>query len=134
MDIVIECEPVGAVSARLVPELASATVEAIARALPLEATAERWGDEVYFTIPVRAQPENPVETVSRGDIGYWPSGNALCIFFGPTPASRHSREIRPASAVNLVGQVIGDPQVFAKVRDGDRIVVRAAQPGPSLHA
>jgi hypothetical protein len=124
MDIVIECESVGAVPARLVPELAPATVEAIVRALPVEATAERWGDEVYFAIPVRAQPENQVETVAKGDIGYWPPGNALCIFFGPTPASRHPGEIRPASAVNPVGRVVGDPQVFAKVRDGDRIVIR----------
>lgn len=125
MDIVIECEAIGAVSGRLSSDLAPATVEAIVRALPLEAEAQRWGDEVYFAIPVRAKPENQVETVAAGDIGYWPPGNALCIFFGPTPASRHPGEIRPASAVNPVGQVLGDLQAFVRVRDGDRIVVRA---------
>jgi len=126
MDIVIECEAIGAVSGRLCSDLAPATVAAIVRALPLQAEAKRWGDEVYFAVPVRARPENQVETVAQGDIGYWPPGNALCIFFGPTPASRHPGEIRPASAVNPVGQVLGDPHAFARVRDGDRIVVRAA--------
>ena len=126
MDIVIECEAIGAVSRWLCSDLAPATVQAIVRALPLRAEAQRWGDEVYFAIPVRAKPENQVETVAKGGIGYWPPGNALCIFFGPTPASRHPGEIRPASAVNPVGQVLGDPQAFVRVRDGDRIVVRAA--------
>ncbi len=126
MDIVIEGERIGAIPARLDPDLAPGTVAALARALPIEGTAERWGDEVYFAAAVEAGPENPVETVAPGDLGYWPPGKALCIFFGPTPASRHPGEIRPASAVNPVGRVVGDSRVFARVRDGDRIVVRAA--------
>ncbi|MBC7092677.1 hypothetical protein H5T53_01520 [Candidatus Bipolaricaulota bacterium] len=126
MEIVIESEAIGRVPAQLSSDLAPATVQAIVRALPIEAEARRWGNEVYFAIPVRARPEAQVETVEAGDIGYWPPGNALCIFFGPTPTSRHPGEIRPASAVNPVGRVLGDPKVFASVRDGDRIVVRAA--------
>lgn len=73
---------------------------------------------------MRAKPENPVETVAMGDIAYWPPGQALCLFFGPTPASRGPTEIRPASAVTPVGRILGDPKLFAKVRDGERIGVR----------
>lgn len=126
MDIVIECERIGRVQAQLDPGLAPATVEAIGRALPLEAHAERWGDEVYFATAVHAEEENAVEVVAAGDLGYWPPGRALCIFFGPTPASRHPQEIRPASAVNPIGRVVGDPRAFARVHKGDRIIVRTA--------
>ncbi len=126
MDIVIECKGVGSAPARLCPEWAPATVEAIVRALPIAAHAQRWGDEVHVSIPSHAASENPVETVDPGTLGYWPLGKALCIFFRPTPASRHPGEIRPASAVKPVGQVVGDPRVFSCVRDGDPIVVRPA--------
>ena len=75
--------------------------EAIWRALPIEARANTWGDEIYFSIPVKADLEKDAkEVVESGDLGYWPPGTAFCIFFGPTPASR-GNEIRPASAVNI---------------------------------
>jgi hypothetical protein len=60
-----------------------------------------------------------------GDLGYWPTGRALCIFFGLTPMSRGD-EIRPASAVNIVGKIIGDPKLFNEVRSGEKIRVRKA--------
>ena len=127
MRIAIEAESIGRMEAELLPERAPRTVEAIGRALPLEGIARRWGEEVYFEIPVEAEAENPVELVEMGDIGYWPPGKAMCIFFGPTPASRHPGEIRPASPVNPVGRVLGDPKVFAAVRDGERISVQRAE-------
>jgi uncharacterized protein len=64
--------------------------------------------------------ETAEEVVEKGDLGYWPSGKASCIFFGPTPASQGD-EIRPASAVNIVGKVKGNVEVFKSVRDGTRI-------------
>jgi len=102
----------------------SATAQAIAAALPIEASANTWGDEIYFSIPVRCPDENPREVVEMGDLGYWRPGTAFCIFFGPTPASRGS-EIRPASAVNVFGRITGDPRVFTSVPDGARVVVEA---------
>ncbi|KPL15542.1 MAG: hypothetical protein AMJ93_16495 [Anaerolineae bacterium SM23_84] len=66
--------------------------------------------------------ENAQAVVSLGDLGYWPAGNAFCIFFGPTPVSR-GQEIRPASPVNVFGRVIGDPTEFKKVRDGETVTV-----------
>jgi hypothetical protein len=63
--------------------------------------------------------------VEAGDLGYWPPGRAFCIFFGPTPASEGG-EIRPASPVNVVGRVAGDPTVFRKVRAGTRVRIERA--------
>jgi len=126
MRIVIETEATGTVLAELDSERCPKTVTAIREALPIEAVARRWGEEVYFEVPAVVEPEAPVELVAAGDLGYWPPGQAMCIFFGPTPASRSPGEIRPASPVNPIGRVLSDPKVFSKVRDGDKIVVRAA--------
>src|SRR5213080_3296277 len=95
----------------------SKTATAIWDALPIEAKAETWGDEIYFGIPVRAEADGAL-----GDLGYWPPGHAFCVFFGPTPASRGD-EIRPASPVNVVGRVSGDATVFKKVRAGTRVTL-----------
>ena len=82
----------------------SATAQAVEAALPLKASAQIWGDEIYFSIPVKQSlEEDAAELVSVGDLGYWPPGKAFCIFFGPTPLSRGA-EIRPASAVNLIAR------------------------------
>lgn len=125
--IVIETAATGPVAAELDPDKAPRTVAAIRAALPITGIARRWGEEVYFEIPVRAGPESQVEVVEAGELGYWPPGKALCIFFGPTPASRSPDEIRPASPVNPIGRVLGDPHLFGKVQEGERIVVRLAR-------
>lgn len=103
----------------------SRTAAAIAAALPLEAKADTWGDEIYFDIGLSLRGESPKEVVALGDLGYWPPGQAFCIFFGPTPLSR-GNEIRPASAVNVVGRVIGDPRVFSRVRAGTRVRIEGS--------
>jgi hypothetical protein len=98
----------------------SRTAAAIVKALPIEAKAETWGDEIYFSIGRSLPAESPREVVELGDLGYWPPGQAFCIFFGPTPMSRGD-EIRPASAVNVVGRVVGDARAFVRVRAGSRV-------------
>ena len=103
----------------------SATAAAIWNALPLSVPGQTWGDEIYFSIPVKATPESPQETVEMGDLGYWPPGSAFCIFFGPTPASR-GQEIRPASPVNVFGRIAGKATVFTSVRAGTAIRVERA--------
>jgi len=95
------------------------------QALPLSARGERWGDEIYFAIPVEAEPESSRETVEMGDLGYWPPGSAFCIFFGPTPVSRGA-EIRPASPVNVLGRLAGDATVFKAVRSGTTVKIERA--------
>ncbi|HET6455059.1 MAG TPA: cyclophilin-like fold protein [Armatimonadota bacterium] len=103
----------------------SKTADAIWDALPITARGNTWGDEIYFGIPVSVGEENGKEVVEMGDIAYWPPGSAFCIFFGPTPASR-GNEIRPASAVNVVGKVVGDPKAFKAVRSGEQVVLDRA--------
>jgi hypothetical protein len=99
----------------------SKTSEAIWDALPIENTVNTWGEEIYFEIPVKsALDETAKEVVEKGDLGYWPTGKAFCIFFGPTPASEGD-EIRPASAVNIVGKVAGDTEVFKSIQQGANI-------------
>ena len=97
------------------------TSDAIWDLLPIENTVNTWGDEIYFKIPVTSTlDETAKEVVEKGDLGYWPTGRAFCIFFGPTPASQGD-EIRPASTVNIVGRVEGNTDVFKGVRDDENI-------------
>ena len=103
----------------------SRAAAAIAAKLPITAKAETWGDEIYFGLPFAAPSDAPQETVALGDLGYWPPGKAFCIFFGPTPMSRGD-EIRPASAVNVVGRVLDDPRVFKRVPAGARVTIEAS--------
>ena len=104
----------------------SKTAQKIWEALPIKGSANTWGDEIYFSIPVKVESENAKAVVLEGDLGYWPLGNAFCIFFGPTPASE-GEEIRPASPVNVFGKIIGDPKVFKKVRSGTKIIIEKSE-------
>jgi hypothetical protein len=96
------------------------TAKAIWETLPLQGHTNLWGDEIYLSIPLDLELEAGQELVSTGDLGYWPAGNALCIFFGPTPIS-HSGEIRAASKVTVFGKIIGDTTVFKKISTGTEI-------------
>jgi len=104
----------------------SETAQEIWKALPIEGNVNMWGDEIYFSIPVKIELENAKAVVSEGDLGYWPPGTAFCIFFGPTPMSRGD-EIRPASPVNVFGRMEGDAKVFKKVTPGAKIIVDKAE-------
>jgi len=99
------------------------TAQAIWDALPITGRGNRWGEEIYFSIPVNLEAENAQEVVAMGDLGYWPPGTAFCIFFGPTPMSRGD-EIRPASPVNVFGKVIGDATVLKQVASGTEITIK----------
>jgi hypothetical protein len=101
----------------------SKTAQLIWEALPMEGKTNLWGEEIYFAIPVKRGLEaGSREVVSVGELGYWPTGHAFCIFFGPTPASRVD-EIRAASAVNIIGKVLSDPKVFLKVKEAVKITL-----------
>jgi len=105
----------------------SPTARKIAAVLPFQASFNTWGDEIYFSVPVNSRlDETAKEEVELGEIGYWPSGNAFCIFFGPTPMSQGERII-PASAVNIVGRVLGNPSLFRDVMKEGMIRLEPAQ-------
>ncbi len=101
----------------------SMTGKAIYGALPIRAKAQRWGGEIYFSIPVSCElEEDSREVLEEGELGYWPPGQAFCIFFGPTPASGGD-EIRAASAVNIVGRMKGDLSGLWDVPDGAEVCI-----------
>ena len=100
----------------------SRTAQEIASRLPVSGTGSRWGDEIYFATDISLPPEDPAEVVEAGDIAYWPPGKAICIFWGPTPASQ-GEEIRPASPVNVIGRIEDDLAPLSGARDGDRVVL-----------
>ena len=102
------------------------TAAAIAGVLPLEATPEEWGNEFYFEIPVEMSLDETATTkVKTGDIGYWPPGTALAIFFGPTPISSGSEPV-PASDVNLVGRITGDATILRSAKGARKIRIEKA--------
>ena len=86
----------------------------IVDSLPVETEFSTWGDEIYFSIPVKLGLENGKDVVEIGELGYWPPGNAFCIFYGATPGSTEDN-IRPASPVSPIGKVKGDPKVFKEL-------------------
>ena len=101
--------------------------EALWSILPLSRKINTWGDEIYFSIPIHhALDATARDIVEVGDLGYWPEGPAFCIFYGPTPIS-NDKEIRPASAVNIIGKVIGDPTSLRTVLSGSKITIEQSR-------
>ena len=103
------------------------TAQQIWEALPIEGRANIWGDEIYFSIPVKTGSEPGARAdVEVGELGYWPPGNAFCIFYGPTPVSTGSKP-RAASPVNILGMVDEDATLFRGVRNGELVVLSRAE-------
>jgi hypothetical protein len=118
--IAIYTQSTGTVLAEISLEKNPKTANAILNALPIEAHANQWGDEIYFRIPVSLPEENAQQIVTIGDLGYWPQGNGFCIFFGRTPISTDENP-KAASPVNVFGRILGDPTVFRKTKSREAI-------------
>jgi len=104
------------------------TARQILAALPIEGRAARWGDEIYFSIPVQLElAPDARDLIQAGELAYWPPGNAFCIFWGRTPASE-GEEPRAASAVNPFGMITGDPARLAAVKSGEAIRITLGNP------
>ena len=104
----------------------SPTARKVGDALPIRTSFNTWGEEIYFTIPVDSELDDTArEEVELGDLGYWPTGKAFCIFFGQTPMSEPGKII-PASAVNIIGKVIGDATAFKEVMGEREVILEAA--------
>jgi hypothetical protein len=105
----------------------SKTANGIEKLLPIKGSANRWGKEIYFSINFSADYENPTEIVEKGDLAFWPAGNAFCIFWGRTPASVGD-EIRAASDVNVFGKITSGVEILEqdKIKSGDPITIELA--------
>lgn len=104
------------------------TAKALWDALPLRAQANRWGDELYFSVPFQVPLEADARAiVQAGEVAYWPDGPALCFFFGPTPVSRPG-EIRAASAVNVCGTIRGNSAALRQIADKAMVSLTREEP------
>ena len=102
------------------------TVKAILDNLPIEVKINRWGDELYTDkTPIVAEEENAQSIVNLLDVAYWPEGNALCLFYGPTPISKSPDEILPYSSVNVVGKIISEEDILYQIKDGNKVVIKS---------
>jgi hypothetical protein len=104
------------------------TARALLAVLPVEASANTWGEEVYFTLPMSAKLEaGATQVVEPGTVCFWVQGQALALPFGATPVS-NGNECRLVTPCNIVGQIDGNPRRLAGVRDGDAIRVAPVKP------
>ena len=112
--------PKGAVEATLED---TPTARALVAALPMNAKAQTWGEEVYFEIPVKAVLEGSAkQVVPPGTVGFWTEGSSLALPWGRTPASEGD-ESRLVTRCNVLGMIDGDPRQLASVRSGDKVTV-----------
>ncbi|MDP7223767.1 MAG: cyclophilin-like fold protein [SAR202 cluster bacterium] len=100
-----------------------ATADLVWDALPIISTGSTWGDEVYFRTDLTADEQDSEAVVDMGAVAFWPPGQAICLFYGLTPMSTGD-EIRPASPVNVIGQIEGDPTVLKSASGSDVRVER----------
>ena len=100
----------------------SETANKIKKILPISNSVNTWGDEIYFSIGVNDGEIDSKEVVELGDLGYWPPGNAFCLFFGLTPASEGDK-IMPASPVNIIGKILSDLEILKSIKSGDKVSI-----------
>ncbi len=102
------------------------TAKKVFEQLPFAGTAQLWGDEIYFDIPLLdiALEADAKEVVEIGDVGFWVAGSAIAIFFGPTPLS-HNDEPRAAEPINVFGKIIGSTDELHDVKEGEFIYMTA---------
>jgi uncharacterized protein len=105
---------------------ASATSQAILKALPFESSASTWGEEVYFSTPVSAKLEaNAKQVVEPGTVCFWTQGDSLALPWGRTPISTDDKP-KLANPCSVLGRIVGDFLVLKKIRSGDKVRVSAA--------
>ena len=99
------------------------TTRALAEALPFEASAQAWGEEVYFTTPVSAKLEaDAKQVVDPGTVCFWTEGDALALPYGRTPISTDERP-KLAARCNVLGRLAGDARALAAIKAGQKMRV-----------
>ena len=105
------------------------TFQAILENLPVEINITKWGDELYTErTHISAIEENAKREVDYLDVAYWPEGNALCLFYGPTPISK-DEQILAYSPVNIVGKIISNgnekDELLAMIKDYTKVIFKS---------
>ncbi|MEL0106380.1 MAG: cyclophilin-like fold protein [Rhodospirillaceae bacterium] len=99
------------------------TANAIYQALPFDASANTWGEEVYFSVPVSAPLEHDArDVVEAGELAFWVEGTSIAIGFGRTPISQGD-EIRLAARTNIWGRALDDVRQLKSIPSGALIKV-----------
>lgn len=100
------------------------TVASFLKKLPFLVKLNVWGEEIYTSpSPINVPEENAESRVSLNDVAYWPTGKAICLFFGPTPISQKG-EITPASPVNVIGKIIDPDKSILDFAEGKNATFR----------
>ncbi len=114
--------------------LATPTADRIWNALPICGAVQTWGKEVYFRTPISHDLEPDARVVvSKGEIVFWPDGDAIAIGFGATPISRRG-EIRFTSKCNVWAIALDDVDQLKGVYAGEDVsVIEASSEDASWH-
>jgi hypothetical protein len=94
----------------------STTADGLYLALPLEREINVWGGEIYFEVPVHDKLDRGKKVMEVGEVAYWPEGNALCIFFGRTPASKGDAP-EAYTPVTPLGKVVTNLEKLEELAD-----------------
>ncbi|MDH3611173.1 MAG: cyclophilin-like fold protein [Nitrosopumilus sp.] len=100
------------------------TVKSLLEKLPFTEQLHVWGEEIYTSSsPIDVSEENAKSPVALNDVAYWPTGKAICLFFGPTPVGKKD-EITPASPVNVIGKIIDPDKSILDSAEGKQATFR----------
>ncbi|MCS7364438.1 MAG: cyclophilin-like fold protein [archaeon GB-1867-035] len=124
--IKISFKDIGSIIVELREDWNPKTIDKIIKNLPRRSRANRWGDEVYFSIGIRVEEENSRVDMEVGEVAYWPPGEALCIFFGPTPVSITNKP-RAYSPVNPIGVVKEGMEILSRIKGGEEVIVKLVE-------
>ncbi len=114
----IEIPNLSEIALELDSESSPNTVNDFIEKLPFTVRFNVWGDEIYTSeSPITQSEENAKSIVELNDVAYWPTGKAICLFYGFTPIGKPG-EITPASPVNIIGKIISPDKTILNDVDG----------------
>jgi uncharacterized protein len=118
-EVIIEIPKQENITLELDDKLAPQTVKSFLGKLPFSVSVNLWGEEIYTDeTPIKMDLENPKPLVQLNDVAYWPTGKAICLFYGPTPIGKKD-EIKPYSPVNIIGKITNPKKIIlSKISDG----------------
>ncbi len=101
------------------------TVKSFLQNLPFTLGVNLWGDEIYTNeSPINVDEENAKDQVDLYDVAYWPTGKAICLFYGPTPIG-NKNEIKPYSPVNVIGKILKpDKKILSELKNGTNVTFK----------